>query len=476
MLDDFDRAGSGNDTGVSSGTGGGTDVLPSSIDRRSEHIQNRAGESANSRSAERSQDGDRPRASGKSIRDTLKAQFELANRDPDRLHADAQAAYDGAGPTVQDAETRRQQDRDERGRYRVSGPSEAPSATEAPAKPTPQDRPRTVGDTIANAITEHTGTPVETMELAGRKFTPNPVRSQLAAIGTPEQVAAYDSLAPLAKAHIDSLWNKRNSDFSKAYKAKHDAFESVKDYAAVFEPHTSTWLKDTGYTGPQVAQQAMGAIWNLAQQDRRAAAAEYVRLGQQFGIDGNLAREYLMSQSGQQPQQQQPATTGGYQAHHTPQTDPATQQRLTALEHQQQRAVREQEQNISNHIDSWKRDKPFYDGPDANRRQAGPIAATMAAYIGNGIVPPLPDGRADLDKAYQMACRAHEKDPRSSGEQARTHRAAHVERGRQAAASVAPRAPTTASPGIPSNRGSREAPRNVPSVRDRLLEAVRQHA
>jgi hypothetical protein len=437
LLDDFEHAGSG-DTIAPQDTS-------SSADTRSDHAQDRAAESANPRSAERSQDAGTPRASGKSVGQMLREQFALAKSDPDRLHADAQAAYDGAGPTVADAETRRRQDRDERGRYRGTATGEAPAAAETPSKP------RSVSDTLAGAITEHSGTPVQEMEIAGRKFTPNPVSQQIAAIGTTEQRAMYDALPTAARAHFDSLWNKRNNDFSKAYKEKHDQAEIGKPYASIFEPHRD-WFKQIGRTGPEVAQRAMETVVGLAQTDRQKAEQLWWELGREFQIPSVV-------QHMQQPQQANFAPQGDYVSREQ------AQQMANDAVAQYHRDVQ-----IADDIKQSTADFPHFE--EAKSRMGELIKQYPSHFWDTQANKP------HFQALYQHWAKEKGRDGRTGKEIREAsralaeHKRQQADDARRASVGIASRAPTTTN-ASPANRSGH---RDVPSVRDRLEEAIRQHA
>jgi hypothetical protein len=109
----------------------------------------------------------------------------------------------------------------------------------------------------------------------------------------------------------------------------------------------------------------------------------------------------------------------------------------------------------------------------------------MAHFLRSGMAP-TKNGQIDVDGLYTKAAQYLDLVPNAAAiaaqqkadaeakarADAAAHRQAHTERGRAAGASIGTRAPTAPPGARPGQR--RDGP--PPSVRDRLIEALREHS
>jgi hypothetical protein len=129
----------------------------------------------------------------------------------------------------------------------------------------------------------------------------------------------------------------------------------------------------------------------------------FAALARSYNLDPVKLLAHIVQNPGQQPQQQQP----GQQQQQPGQLDPAVKAYIDSIVAPVGQGVQQlystvQQQSMaktSEMLDMWAKDKPFFND----------VRQTMARMLQPGpngepaMVPPLANGNADLDKAYDMA-------------------------------------------------------------------------
>jgi hypothetical protein len=119
-----------------------------------------------------------------------------------------------------------------------------------------------------------------------------------------------------------------------------------------------------------------------------------------------------------------------------------------------------QEKNTQLALDDWSKSKPHFE-------EVRHVMATLLTPDATGrLTVPLKNGKVDLDRAYELACKMNDLNPSLSRKE--VERREHAQRARRAAVSL----PT--SPPGPYNGNTRERPREKMSVRDTIRGAIKE--
>lgn len=213
---------------------------------------------------------------------------------------------------------------------------------------------------------------------------------------TKEAKAEWEILSPAVQAAV----SKRETDMSKGVE---DLKKKYSEIDQALQPRMDT-IRRHGHTPGQAVNQLFAWFDALSANPGVAFPA----LAHSFKFDlrqipGLLPQQQAAQQAAQQANQQQAPAAG-----EQPEISPAVQ-RLIDMQRQQ---IEELRQGFSNQIGqlsnnfqqasqqkteeilaTWARDKPYYEE----------VRRTMAQLIASQTVPPMSNGMADLDKAYDMA-------------------------------------------------------------------------
>jgi len=279
--------------------------------------------------------------------------------------------------------------------------------------------------------------------------------------------------------HVQQAVLKREQDTAAGVKQLQDRYREVDQ---ALGPRLET-IRQTGHTPGQAVNQLFlwfEALTADAERVKRGIPAQtFPALAQSFGIDPRIAYAvYAQQQQPQQyPQQQQadPAQQQPQQPEGPPQwfTDQMQQwgqalgQKFGTLE----QAMQAQGLAKANEVlDIWSKGKPYFEE----------IRADMARLLQTGMVEPLPNGNADLDKTYEAALwmrpdiRAkHLADQQKAADAQRKAKEAAERKAQQEQADKARRAAVALGPSAPGNQVQPERKRGK-SVRESLQEAIEE--
>lgn len=293
-----------------------------------------------------------------------------------------------------------------------------------------------------------------------------------------EAKAAWATTPPAVRAAA----LKREQDVAVGVQQLRNQYAEIDQ---VLGPRADT-IKRHGHTPAQAINQLFSWFDALGQDVERVKGGQqpqaFIALAKSFGLD-KLMEEAIAKekagQGGQQPAQQAQAIAPEVQKYITDlesRVNTMTQQidqRLGGFEQnfQQQNAAKTQEI-----LGQWSKDKEHYAEPA--------VRQMMAQLLQSGAVPALPDGRADLDGAYDAAIFAlpaiRQKvleskaaaDKKASDERVAAERKLQTDaaiKARRATGSLAPGAPGTVDP---LNAGSNRGKGKGRSVRDSLMGAI----
>jgi hypothetical protein len=311
-----------------------------------------------------------------------------------------------------------------------------------------------------------------------------PVEGQEAQPAAPKEVApdAYSKEAKAVWAQVPEAFRqavvKREQDVERGVAALQQRYA---DLDQVLTPRAEV-IKRHGHTPAQAVNQLFSWFDALGQDPDRVRAGQppiaFIHLAKSFGLD-KLIEE--AAKGGQQAQGQPGA--GGQPAGEIPapvqqyitqlegklgQFSQLLDQRFGGLESALTQTRAEKTNEILAH---WAQDKEHF----------GDVKLMMAHLLESGAVAPLADGRADLDKAYEMAVYAipevrtkvlaandakriaDEKAKRDAEQKAQQEQA---NKARRAAGGLAPGAPGIGAGGQPPGKGVKK------SVRESLNDAI----
>jgi len=231
-----------------------------------------------------------------------------------------------------------------------------------------------------------------------------------------EQVPAPEAWSREAKAEWDNLPPavqqaviKRETDGAAGVKALQEKYREI-DTAL---NSRRDLIRSTGHTDAQAVNQLFlwfEALTADAERVKRGIPAQaFPALAQSFGLDPRIAYAAYAQQQQQNPAQPQAqsmqppaAQTGQGPAPAAPDMPPewfnqymhqlygALGQRFDGIN----QAMQQQGVAKANEVlDIWSKDKPYF----------AEVRMAMAKILEHGMVPALPNGNADLDKAYDMA-------------------------------------------------------------------------
>lgn len=251
-------------------------------------------------------------------------------------------------------------------------------------------------------------------------------------------------------------------------------------------------IKATGHTPGTAVNQLFAWFDSLGKDVELIKAGQqpvaFAALAQSYGIDPVQAfwpqfqaymQNYYQQQAYQQQQTQQGAPQTEVPQELRPYYDQLAQlnarqaqleqfynQKLGTLESSfQAQSQAKTEEMLAN----WARNKPYYED----------VRQMMARLIGSHAVPPLPNGSADLDKAYEMAVYAMPEvrakilaEQQAKAEAARREKIDAEKKAREEAAAKARKAAGSLAPGAPGSELPQSKRKGSgKSVRDSLMEA-----
>jgi len=192
-------------------------------------------------------------------------------------------------------------------------------------------------------------------------------------------------------ANVRAAILKREEDMAKGVDSLKKGYAEIDQALA---PRLDV-IKKNGHTPGQAVNQLFAWFEALQANPKQAFPA----LAQSFRFD---LRALLPQATAPVPGQQQPGTTPPEQQ---PEIPPAVQAYISGLErkleerlgglnqHFTQQLTQQSMAKTQEILDSWSKDKAHFET----------VRNMMSHLIGSGAVPPLPNGAADLDKAYDMA-------------------------------------------------------------------------
>lgn len=311
-----------------------------------------------------------------------------------------------------------------------------------------------------------------------------------------QQPAEPKEAAPEAYGNLKASWGQVPEAWRTAIlKREQDSANGVAqlrqqyaDLDAVLGPRAEV-IKKHGHTPAQAVNQLFAWFDALGQDPERVKAGQppiaFIHLAKSFGLD-KLIEEAMQKQAGGQPGQQ--PGTGGQPAGDIP---PAVQQYITDLEGKlsqsmqlisqkfgtiEQNYAQSQQEKTNEILAHWSQGKEHFND----------VKLMMAHLLESGAVPPLEGGRADLDKAYEMAVYAvpevrakvlaSQEAKRLADEKAKKDAEAKAQqeqanKARRAAGGLAPGAPGEGGPAGQQRPGDR---RKGKSVRESLNEAINE--
>jgi hypothetical protein len=434
MMDDFQNTGgSGGDVGH------GADVPSSSggTETRQDRVDARHADQASTRAVERQQDGGpQAKPSGYSVREQLQASWKASLKTPEGQNITDEAFQAELPAQPANPEGRR---RGAGGRFVASTP--------------------TVGDRLKEAVTTSGD---EQQPPAQRPAAP-------AAPQIPAVPYGYDEAAKAAWAsnnpEVVALRNaavKREEYLNSQAEAVN---RRVRDFDTVYHKHPvlSQALANQGLSEAEFMDQALGIFGGLKQGNIQNPADKARRIQTVAGIIqmAELTPQEVASIRAPTPQQVQENNL----RHQVQQLVADREAEKRAKHEAEQKAVQEAAARAEKHYDTWRVGKAHIERDDVRHLMWDLMQRNPGEYS-------MPNGLADLDKAHRRALAALEL--RTPQEDARAHRAEHAANARAAGVSVGTRAPTGPPGPRPSNR--RDLSKPTPSVRDRLLEALREHS
>jgi len=282
---------------------------------------------------------------------------------------------------------------------------------------------------------------------------------------------------------------KREQDSAKGVEQLQAKY---RDIDAALTPRHQL-IQQTGHTPAQAVNQLF--LWfealtaDVERVKRGMPVQAFPALAQSFGLDPRIAyAAYAQPAQSQQAQtQQRPAAQGdGAAAPAAPevpqQIPPQLQewwngqlqqlgnvlgQRFGSIEQQMQAQGLAKANEV---LDIWSKGKPYFED----------VRMAMAQLLQNGMVPALPNGNADLDKAYDMALYALPDvrakvlaDQQKAADAQRKAKDAAERKAQQEQADKARRAAVALSPSAPGAQPQPERKRGK-SVRESLQEAIEE--
>lgn len=299
-----------------------------------------------------------------------------------------------------------------------------------------------------------------------------------------EAKAEWANLSPA----IQTAVAKREADMAKGVE---DLKKKQAEIDQALAPRLDT-IRRHGHTPAQAVNQLFAWFEALSANPHQAFPA----LANSFKFDlrsiPGLVPQGMSQQQQQLPQQQQqqPGPQGQQQQQQPPVGDlpPALQQYFQSLEKRVQDLYMGLDQKFGQQLGqlnnsfeqqsqakteeilaNWAKDKPHYEG----------VRKMMAYLIGSGAIPPLPNGTADLDKAYDAALfavpevrqqvlaeqqKAAEDARKVKAEAEKKLQAEQAAKARKAAGSISPSAP--GNPTLPQDKRKKGK-----SVRESIMEA-----
>lgn len=310
-----------------------------------------------------------------------------------------------------------------------------------------------------------------------------------------EEAAAPDTSAPEAWTRdakdqwgklppaVQAAVTKREADVANGIKQLQEKYREID---AAIAPRLET-LKRTGHAPAQAINQLFLWFEALTADSERLKkgqpAQAFPALAQSFGIDLSQLVPGQAAQGQQAPQQ--PAAQTGPGAAQGAQAAPSEipswfQEQMAQLQNAlgqrfgsfEQALAAQNQAKTQEVLGVWAKDKPYYED----------VRVMMAHLLQSGAVPPMPNGNADLDKAYDMALYALPEvrarvlaDQQKAAEAARKQKEAAEKKAQQEQADKARRAAVALGPSAPGMEG--QAPRSGKkgkSVRESLAEAMQE--
>ena len=296
---------------------------------------------------------------------------------------------------------------------------------------------------------------------------------------TKEAKAEWENLPPQVQAAVA----KREVDMANGV---NEIKKKYADIDGALQPRLDV-IRRHGHTPAEAVNQLFAWFEAISANPQVAFPA----LAQSFKFDirtipglAQAMQQYQQSAQQQpaQGQQQQPAQ--GQPGQPPVDMPPAVQQYINSLKQELQefkQGVGQNFQQLTNSfaqqsqakteeiLMNWAKDKPYFE--DVRRH--------MAHLISSGAVPPMANGNADLDKAYDMAIFAIPDvrtkilaDQQKAADNARTAKAAAERAAQQEQANKARRASGgSLTPGAPGNLIAPGKPKKGKSVRESIMEA-----
>lgn len=299
------------------------------------------------------------------------------------------------------------------------------------------------------------------------------------------QVAAPEGWSKEAKADwaalpptVQAAVAKREADVTKGI---NDLKARQADIDTALKPRLEM-IKGHGKTPGQAVDQLFSWFEALKANPDNAFPA----LAQSFGYD--LRRLFQQQKPQQQQQQQQPAkvdpqAAAGDQAEgQQPDIMTAIKQALSGMEEKvtqrftalESTFAQQSQAKTQEILDNWSKDKPHFEE----------VRQTMARLIASGEVPPLQNGSADLDTAYDMALYAKPDirakvlaDQQQKAKAALEAAQAKEQKAQSEQAAKARKANVGLGPSAPGTQVSQQGKgKKGKSVRESLLEAMSEHS
>ena len=287
--------------------------------------------------------------------------------------------------------------------------------------------------------------------------------------GFTEEAAAEWSKTP---APVQAAIVKRIEDMDKGVKSLKERYAEID---AALQPRLET-IKQHGHTPAQAVHQLFSWFEALAGDQARIKQGQqplaFLQLAQSFGIDPKSFGVTQEQEAGGE-ETEIPAPVQNY-IQQLQQKVASLEQGFTEKLGQFENTFAAQTQAKTEEIlGAWSKDKPYFQE----------VRQLMAQLIGSGVVPPLQNGSADLDKAYDMALHAQPDvrvkvlaDQQKKAEAEKKAKADAEKKAQQEHALKARRTATGLGPGAPGG-GELDA-QNRPrkgkgkSVRESLMEAI----
>ena len=152
-------------------------------------------------------------------------------------------------------------------------------------------------------------------------------------------------------------------------------------------------IQSFGVTAPQFVERLTQWFDALRNPNRQTALAHLKQIAKNFGLEEELNNSYATP--GTQPLQSQSNTNPAIPVEVT-QTLQTLNNEINGLKSQQ---LEQAEKAAKIQINEWSKNKPHFEA----------VRVQMRNLIASGVVPLKADGTIDLDRAYDVACRANDE-------------------------------------------------------------------